>query len=365
VIELDGLGIEAQNFIISTLLTWIYVHRMSQNERGKLRHIIVFDEAKRIFDVNKERRPVEGIPNIDILTSRIREFGEGLIVADQEISKLTDSIKANSFTKVIFRLGSGKDIEDAARSIGLERKDFIGKLNTGEAIVKAGKLNPFLVKIPFAGVEKGRADSGLKSRFGSSSLPNLPIRVSDKLSRDEKTFLQDVHFCPLSLLTERYRRLNLNPKIGNRIKQKLTAPGLVKERVIVDGRKIVLLELTPKGALVIGVNPKKSWRKGGVEHQYWVCKIAEDYRKKGYQVEEEVPTGNGKAIDLVAEKDGKRIAIEVETGKSDVKKNIENCLAAGFDEVRIVPTKGEATPKIRTIVRTFYPRPVFLQNPNG
>jgi len=301
-----------------------------------LRHIIVFDEAKRIFDVNKERRPVEGIPNIDILTSRVREFGEGLIVSDQEWSKLTDSIKANSFVKVIFRLGSGKDIEDAARSIGLERRDFVGKLRTGEAIVKVGELNPFLIQIPLAGVEKEKADLLINDRFPRQNKQIFPFSSLDKLSEEERMFLQDILLCPLSNVTERYRRLDLNPKTGNRMKEKLAQTGLVKETTIKDGRKITLLELTPKASILLGSNPKKSWRKGGVEHQYWVKKVAEDYRKKGYRVEEEVPIGEGKSVDVVAVKDGKRIAIEVETGKSDVERNVKNCMEAGFDDVRVV-----------------------------
>ena len=341
VIELDGLGIEAQNFIISILLTWIYLYRMAQNERGKLKHVIVFDEAKRIFDVNKERRPIEGIPNIDILTSRVREFGEALIVSDQEFSKLTRSIIANSFIKIIFHLGSGNDIKNAAESIGLERKDFIHKLRVGEAIVKVGNLQPFLIQVPFADVEKNSkieiVDLGIASDFSNE----------DKLPEVEREFLEDVNKFPVSSVTERYRRLKLNSSRGDRIKRKLVEAGLVKEKGTVDGRKIVLLELTEKGALILGLNPRKSWRQGGVEHQYWVKKVAEDYRQKGYHVEEEVSIGEGKTVDIVAEKDGKQIAIEVETGKSNVEKNIRNCLEAGFDEIKCIAVNEKARRRTR------------------
>ncbi len=87
VIELDSLNLDSQNFIISTLLTWTFLYRISKNEKGKLRHVIIFDEAKRIFDRNKEKRVTEGLPQIDILTSQIREYGVGLVVLDQEASK--------------------------------------------------------------------------------------------------------------------------------------------------------------------------------------------------------------------------------------------------------------------------------------
>ena len=41
-------------------------------------------------------------------------------------------------------------------------------------------------------------------------------------------------------------------------------------------------------------------------------------------------------VDVVAKKDGRRIAIEVETGKSDSLYNIRKDLEAGFEEVIIL-----------------------------
>jgi len=50
-------------------------------------------KAKQVFSIYKERQDAAGIPPIDDLTAKLREFGEGLIVGDQEASKLTNSIK--------------------------------------------------------------------------------------------------------------------------------------------------------------------------------------------------------------------------------------------------------------------------------
>ncbi len=50
--------------------------------------------------------------------------------------------------------------------------------------------------------------------------------------------------------------------------------------------------------------------------------------------------GDGKAVDLVASKDGKRIAIEIETGKSDVDRNVRKCKQAGFRKIISVHTKN-------------------------
>ncbi len=60
-----------------------------------------------------------------------------MIVIDQEPSKLSDSIKANTYTKICFNLGNGKDIEDIARCMSLtdEEVAFIDWLSVGQAIV--------------------------------------------------------------------------------------------------------------------------------------------------------------------------------------------------------------------------------------
>jgi len=57
----------------------------------------------------------------------------------------------------------------------------------------------------------------------------------------------------------------------------------------------------------------------------------------------------GQSVDLVAEKDGKKIAVEVETEKSNWNYNIQKCLDAEFDEIWIVPL----TEQIRKIAANF------------
>jgi len=51
--------------------------------------------------------------------------------------------------------------------------------------------------------------------------------------------------------------------------------------------------------------------------------------------------GNG-AIDLLAERPGERIAIEVETGKSDIKANLEKAPGAEIDQIILVATSPMA-----------------------
>ncbi|MBU1339065.1 MAG: hypothetical protein KKD56_08360 [Acidobacteria bacterium] len=99
--------------------------------------------------------------------------------------------------------------------------------------------------------------------------------------------------------------------------------------------RLKVLVLTDKGKKSISdVKIEKIFSKrGSFEHEYAKFRIGEYYRKKGYWVTYEYKIGDGKTVDVVAEKDGKRIAIEVETGKSDAIYNIKKDMEAGFKEM--------------------------------
>jgi hypothetical protein len=74
--------------------------------------------------------------------------------------------------------------------------------------------------------------------------------------------------------------------------------------------------------------------------------IAERLRGQGYTVQQELPVGGGKTIDLVATREGTRIAYEIETGHSDAAANVEKCLAAGMERVVVVVTSGGLKQKL-------------------
>jgi signal recognition particle subunit SEC65 len=70
----------------------------------------------------------------------------------------------------------------------------------------------------------------------------------------------------------------------------------------------------------------------GVVHKFWKHKVSEYYKNMGLDVRVEEYYINGRP-DIIINKKDKKIAIEIETGKSNYVKNIERALAAGFDEV--------------------------------
>ena len=88
----------------------------------------------------------------------IREFGESVIVVDQEPSKISNSILANTNCKICFNLGNGKDIDTISKSLNLKLNEirYIDKLNIGHAIVKMKDRfsEPIHVRFPLFPIKK-------------------------------------------------------------------------------------------------------------------------------------------------------------------------------------------------------------------
>jgi len=145
---------------------------------------------------------------------------------------------------------------------------------------------------------------------------------------------------------------------------------LLKRSLIVScpiamGRsRIKILALTELGKFVLGIEEPEADRLGGPEHRYWKMSLAEHLRASGYVVTEEYPVGGGKTIDLVAERDGKRIAFEVETGKSDAAANVQKCLKTGVDKVIVVAT-ADAVKNSLSSMLSEYPSVMCLTGPEA
>ena len=120
--------------------------------------------------------------------------------------------------------------------------------------------------------------------------------------------------------------------------------------MILPNGRMKTLTLKEKGKRALGINEPECDRHGGTEHRYWCSRIAGHLRSSGYEVTEEAPIGSGKTVDVVAERDGKRIAFEIETGKSDAVGNVEKCLAAGIDKVVVVAMSRDMKESLRHAV---------------
>ncbi len=166
VLELDALSDADKVFLTEAMILWLYEFRKLEGRRETFKHALIIEEGHHVLSQKKET--AEGAETImETSLRQIREFGEAVI--DQEPTKLSNSIKANTFTKITFNLGNGKDVLEMSNCMGLDKEEHecIGLLETGRAVVslKGRVFQPLHVAFPRVDVEKGRVtDSRLHGR---------------------------------------------------------------------------------------------------------------------------------------------------------------------------------------------------------
>jgi len=149
----------------------------------------------------------------------------------------------------------------------------------------------------------------------------------------------------LSTTVSRYHRLHLSRRRGNAIRQHLAAAGIIEPVTIATrSGQVVLYQLTDPGRsacasarIKAGPKPRES-----LEHAFWVHRAAKYFQIKGYDISCEHPVKGNGAIDLLAEGKGQKVAVEVETGKSNIKGNLAKIKKAGFDRIVLVATSPAA-----------------------
>lgn len=371
VFEFDGVSRDVQNFLMEILFASVYEYRLAQGMRDTgLRHLFFLDEGKQVFSVYKERQDAAGLPEVDLLTAKMREFGEGLVVGDQEASKLTDSIKANTYTKFLLPTGDWKQFEAVAGSMNLSDRqaEYAQGLGAGEAVVQVGNADPMPVSLYNYSLEKSVTDPELErlqrenwERLESTERvrpPQFELEVSGEeveipedptpieLSEIAGRFLKDVVENPFRPLTERYEGFS-SSYMGNKAKTELLEAGVVFERSVRTGSgRRKLLELTDKGREYaeseLALEVKQRGR-GGVVHRYWQHRIKEMFDDAGWEGFIEVFDA-----DVYLNMDWMELVVEVAMGDNPREvEHIEKHLKKGFDAVWIFCRNQEVLDGLR------------------
>lgn len=144
VLELNAIENQEQKaLIIALLLSNICVHtKNNQKGEGTLKNIILIDEAHVLLDVgasseNGNKSADTTVKTIQNMIAEIRSYGTGIVIADQNPSKVTDGIVSNTNVKIAFRLTSPKERDIIKESIGLSESnsEYLAKLGAGQAFV--------------------------------------------------------------------------------------------------------------------------------------------------------------------------------------------------------------------------------------
>ncbi len=393
VFEFYGISEHVVTFLIEMLLTKLYYYRMAKGRKqsqGKPM-VVLLDEARNIYDYRKEMNPASGIPIIDTMIERIRDFGVSLVICSQIPFELCISAKSNTYTKIMMSLGNGQDISDLAKCMGLDKnqEEFSYGLNVGEAIVKlAGRYTkPFWIRTPKVSIEKDISDSEIEQKTrsviaefevtpvsNSMLYENYVDRLKEKskarqrveaISDIAKNLLVNIFKKPYIPVTRRYESLGLSRKKGKVVKDYLIQNKYAAETNIKISNKVSnYLTLSKKGLSLC--------EKEGLKNQLWTEVVSKkiSFCHKLYQFLinyyltqdgwivrfERVVNGTkrtkevSKKADMIAEykiegKVVKSIAVEVVITNYEVY-TIMNCVDNGFDEIWIVCKDEKARKKI-------------------
>jgi len=398
VLEMDGLSSSSDKTMFSEALTlYLYRYRLAQGPQDRLTNIIVLEEAHNLL-LKKSTESKESVLETSI--RMVRQYGLGYVFVDQSASLLSKVAFANSYATIALSQKLRSDVHEISSAMNLtdEQKQALNTLPVGTAVVRLADEHPepFLVKIPLCAVREGSVpDKAVKERMAchhrdsstnkaaqsvQEAIPRVPSpdkkskttkeingnkdthppspkESKDKssnsepkppyknLSREEIRFLSDVAGRPLSTTVSRYQRLNLSRRRGNAIRRHLVSAGIV-EAVTIATRsgQVVLYQLTDLGRAVcssLGIHAGRRPRES-LEHSFWVNRASKYFGTKDYDVLCEHPVKGNGAIDVLATKPGEQIAIEVETGKSNIKENLKKIARADVDRIVLVATSPSA-----------------------
>jgi len=326
IIELDGLDEGIANFIVNLFLVYIMEYRRMQRHRGGLKHLMIFDEAHRVFykaselkqvDIELGPSPTQQLPRI------IRDFDEGLIFSSQEPSKINDSVMANTDLKLTGYLGSGFDINAVQSIYRLEYEDseIIKELKIGQWMVqKSGIPDPFLLQGIDYPLEKTVTDAELNDRMKDflAKMQSEPKRTGGTmlehiklppLTEKAAKILTHVGQKPMRSISHRYKELGIHPLDGKNAVKELHDKKLVVMHPIQlsAGRPSGYLEPTGLGRMWLEKSnvSLSAWNdyvgNVGLEHRVFQWQIANAFKKLGYVVKRE-HIMNGKRFDCYAEK---------------------------------------------------------------
>jgi len=110
-----------------------------KKRKKKKRIAVILDDATSTLSIRKQQRINQDFPMVCQLEIQGREYGICTWVATQEPSLVVSSAR-NVNVKICMPLSSGADIQEMARSLGLEHDETVRarSLTLGEAIIKVG-----------------------------------------------------------------------------------------------------------------------------------------------------------------------------------------------------------------------------------
>ena len=362
ILEFGNLkSVHDRKFFIHVILNWLSIYNQHCGILSeKLKQVLIFEEFHNIAMKGKEDNMVS------CLFRESRKYGIGLVAIDQTPSEIPNSIFANMNAKISFSLGTNQDITSMAKAMNLDRdrSRFLGMLNTGQAIVnvKQRHHDSFLINTPFVQEDENVWDEELRSAMKKVS-KDSHLNPSDIMERSSPHLPQDkdtsppilskpnitgLEMCLLSDISEhqfdgvdaRSKRLGLHPAQMSDLHTSLSEKGILMP---VQVGNLKLFEITTEGRTMAekaGIKIKKQNSRGGIEHSFAIHQTSRHLTNLELR-----PLSEIGGIDIVDATAG--LAIEIETGKSNIPANLLKLEKSGFDHLFMLATNKMAEFKIK------------------
>lgn len=168
VISLADLGSDDEkSFAITILMQWLRDYRISRynndmdyhialRKREQLMHLVIIDEAHAVLGKPKPVTSSEEInPGQETakvmgkILSEMREYGQGVLAADQFASRLIEDVRKNSNVVIIHQMKAKDECELMGNAINLteEQQKYISSLQQGHMIIRYGSHEACWVKV--------------------------------------------------------------------------------------------------------------------------------------------------------------------------------------------------------------------------
>jgi len=362
IFELGGLSYANDKHFFTEILTLWYMLKLAHTgtEDESLKHVLIIEEFHNIVYNSKRDDLIQKIFRI------IRKYGTGIIAIDQEPCEIPNAIFENMGTKVAFAQTTSKNVNTIAGAMFLDKdqRNYIGLLRKGQAIVRSHERSPypFMVTVPFAGhpphitnedirtVMKPFSDLSANVVRDTTTQTSLRPSSGDEYppTSGELILLQDIAINPYFGTDERYKNLGLTAREGNELKEKLLGRGFLIP-ASVDRKTLYALTEAAKTFLATKDFKIPPQPRGGIEHNYWLEKVRKHLAVRGFAFKEYDD------IDIVSmELSGTQeltTAVQVETGKSNIRKNIGTLLKGSFDSMLMLATTTKALSQIQKLIK--------------
>jgi DNA-binding PadR family transcriptional regulator/energy-coupling factor transporter ATP-binding protein EcfA2 len=319
IIELGRIPSELRTFFVNVFLIQWWDYRRTRKQDEIKPHILVLDEFSNY----------SGFIVVRKMLSEARKFHQALICACQGPNQIRDEdiledVVRNTATKIVFRQDQGTDKRTVGTAFGglpLEQYNYLSMMDVGEAIVKLKNMKHVFRVRTYLLPELGSVtDEQIMNSVPREELKSETV-LTEALSDSQSDNEQDYESRFLQVLAEKgplsaaevIKELHIQKRRGFILKDKLKENGLLVEEQVRKGRgrPSLVLKLTDAGYEALGIRKKTTApQHGGEEHNQIKGKVSEVLRDAGWDVKVEF-----KGCDVAAFKDGRKIAVEVETGK--------------------------------------------------